>query len=133
MKKDFVCQQDFDHKIWGIGDLYQKKREMFVETSYLLLSVNIEYRLKQSIPVKIAGCFVSGRTKQKNQLLIFQDLRGIAIGSRKKPSGDPEEGHPDDHRSGQRTGLPDKDQRGDGNQEGRLKDGQMPGFSGGRH
>jgi hypothetical protein len=51
----------FDHKIWGIGDHYQKKREMFVETSYLLLSVNIEYRLKQSIPVKIAGYFVSGR------------------------------------------------------------------------
>jgi hypothetical protein len=47
MKKDLVCQQDFDHKIWGIGigDHYQKKREMFVETSYLLLSVNIEYHL----------------------------------------------------------------------------------------
>jgi len=34
MKKDFVCQQDFDHKIWGIGDPCRKKREMFVETSY---------------------------------------------------------------------------------------------------
>jgi hypothetical protein len=52
MKKDFECQQDFDHKIWGIGDPYQKKREMFVETSYLLLSVNIEYHLKRNIPVK---------------------------------------------------------------------------------
>jgi len=47
-------------KLGGIGDSYQKKREMFVETSYLLLSVNIEYPLKQSIPIKIAGCFVTG-------------------------------------------------------------------------
>jgi hypothetical protein len=63
MKNGLVCQQDFDHKRWGIGDPYQKKREMFVETSYLLLSVNIEYRLKQNIPVKIAGYFVTGSTK----------------------------------------------------------------------
>jgi hypothetical protein len=31
MKRDFVCQEAFDHKIWGIGigDHYQKKRGMF--------------------------------------------------------------------------------------------------------
>ena len=64
MKIDLVCQLNFDHKIWGIGigDHYQKKRGMFVETSYLLLSVNIEYRLRQSIPVKLTGCFVTGRS-----------------------------------------------------------------------
>ena len=55
-----MCQQEFDHKTGGIGDPCQKKRAMFVETSYLLLSVNIEYRLKQSIPIKIAGCLTTG-------------------------------------------------------------------------
>jgi hypothetical protein len=40
MERDFVCQEEFGHKIWGIGigDHYQKKRGMFFETSYFLLS-----------------------------------------------------------------------------------------------
>ncbi len=37
---------------------------MLIETSYYLLSVNIKYRSKQSISVKITGCFVSGRQPQ---------------------------------------------------------------------
>jgi hypothetical protein len=32
----------FDHKIWGIGDHYQKKRGMFFEISYLLLTGRTE-------------------------------------------------------------------------------------------
>jgi hypothetical protein len=40
MKKDFVCQGEFNHKTWGIGivDHYHEKRGMFFETSYLLTS-----------------------------------------------------------------------------------------------
>jgi hypothetical protein len=40
----------------------------------------IEYRLKQSMPEKIARCFVTGSSEQKSRLLIFQDrpTSGIA-------------------------------------------------------
>ena len=38
MKNGLVCQEDFYHKIWGVGDHYQKKRGMFFETSYVLVS-----------------------------------------------------------------------------------------------
>lgn len=56
MKKDLARQQelvrmaktdDFGHRIWGIGDYYQEKSGMLIETSYLLFSV-IEYRLNKA-------------------------------------------------------------------------------------
>ena len=33
-----MCQEDFGHKIWRIGDHYKKKRGMYFETSFLLLT-----------------------------------------------------------------------------------------------
>jgi len=36
-------------------------------------SANYKYRLKESLPVKIAVRCISGSTKQKSQLPIFQD------------------------------------------------------------
>jgi|BarGraNGADG00212_2_1021979.scaffolds.fasta_scaffold12775_1 hypothetical protein len=52
MKYVLGCQWNIDHKIWGIRDHYQKKCGMFFETSYVWLS---------------------GRTKRKIKLPIFQD------------------------------------------------------------
>jgi hypothetical protein len=63
MKNGLMCQEEGTTRSQHLFFILPKKREMFVETSYLLLSVNIEYRLKQNIPVKIAGYFVTGSTK----------------------------------------------------------------------
>jgi hypothetical protein len=40
MKNGLVCQEEFYHKIWGIGDHSQKKCGMFLETSYVWVGGN---------------------------------------------------------------------------------------------
>jgi hypothetical protein len=69
----------------GIGDHYQKKYGMFVETSYLLRSVNIDYRLKQSILVKITGCFVTGSCHYQNFALCGPACRVVWARGEKNP------------------------------------------------
>ena len=69
MKHNLVCQEDLDQKIWGcgIGDHYQKKRGMFFETSYLLLSVNKDYYLKGLIWSELPYAMFQ---KERNQLKV---------------------------------------------------------------
>jgi len=82
MKHNFVCQEDLDPKIWGIGlgDHYQKKCGMFFETSYLLLS---ESNASSTYLIRPNFDF----PKLDNYFSIFSRLRKIHDDSNANKSG----------------------------------------------